>query len=166
MKNDRRRDRKVSTLIRPRHLIPIAVTIGLISLLFYLRSDRRAIRIMVDHGVDAIESEDRSLLFALVSQSYHDDLGYDRSDVLGIAQDFLDAFDEINVTVESMTIALEGRQATVEVQFKVVVSYEGQRGYLAGAPQTAETIRLGLAREKQGWRVVRADYPRIPRGRT
>ncbi len=165
MQSDPWRDRKPTEFFRRQYLIPGVVTIGLVGMLMYVRSDRRAIGIMVDRSIDAIESEDRALLSALISESYRDDFGYGRSDVLAIAQDFFDAFDDINVTVESEKIEIDGRHATMDVQFKVVVSYEGQRGYIAGAPQQAETIRLNLAREPPGWQVVRADHPRLHRGR-
>ncbi len=151
-KNGLRQARRFITFRR----ILLFVVLTAVLIWFFNWRRNLGVQTVINGTVEGFESGDPVMATAYLSDQYHDEYGYTRSDIVDIVKELLRELEAINITIENREIEFRGPEASVDIRFKVVATYGPQRGYLAGSPQEAASVRIDLVRESEGWRVVKA----------
>ena len=122
-----------------------------------ISSEERAVKAVINKSIAFVEENDASGAVSYVSDRYKDKYGYSRQDLADIARETFETIKEINVSVEDTQITFSDNQAEVVLIFKVVGSYQQQRGYVLGDFNHPIKARIHFQLESEGWRIIRID---------
>jgi hypothetical protein len=116
------------------------------------------IRTLIAAAEESAEARDASALKELVADDYLDSSGRDAADLRGYLHAWLVAHPSVRLLTRVDSIELEGTQ---QARVALTVGMLGREAESDSAWDLAGDVwrfDLGLARESEGWRLVRADW--------
>ncbi len=128
--------------------------IALILIWYIIQYDRIQIKEALGTAIEGVETAQTDLILTAIAETYHDPLGYTRSDLRDIAGEAFEKLQDIRVRILDEEIQIDGDGAEMRIQFRVVASFETMRGWVLGTPQDPAEITVVFQKEKSGWKIT------------
>jgi hypothetical protein len=103
----------------------------------------------------AAERADAATFVSFLSSDFSDFVHEDRASLETTLREGFGRIDRLNVTLRSIDVVVEGGEASARFD-AVVVAIRGEERYVVlGTPFEGEKLEAALAREPDGWKIVR-----------
>ena len=132
----------------------IGLIITLVSVHYIIQYDRIRIKETLGTAIDGVESARTDLILKAIAERYQDPLGYTRTDLRDIARKAFTKLQDIRVRILDQKIQVNGDQAEMKLQFRVVASFETMRGWVLGTPQEPAQVTILFKKEESGWKIT------------
>ncbi|MBN2053911.1 hypothetical protein JW905_03250 [bacterium] len=133
----------------------VAVVVLLILAVFLVRHyHNHDIKTVIRQIEDLLEAENLSGCMAYIAVDYSDSHDHDRADLEFIGADFFRTVEGLNLTIVNLDIERRDNYATVTMQFKLVGTFKGYRGYLLGGIADVSRAELRMVNRDGRWHIL------------
>lgn len=123
-------------------------------------SEEARVKAVLSAAARAVETGDVLRLGEALAPDYSDDRGLDKASLVGAARGLRERYAELAIELRGLTVTIDsdGQKA------QAVLEVRSLGRPFEGSPQTeifADRCRLSLRKDAGGWRVVRAETPKL-----
>lgn len=136
--------------------ILLLIAIGVLIFILY-PSDKKQIKKVLNRCERAIIKEDIGELMENISYSYRDDHGNNYLLIKRRAQIFFDRFNDIGVEKIFKDMTIDGDNAEVLMDARVMANNGGERVYVIGDEIDYKEVRVYLEKIRYRWRINKVD---------
>ena len=110
---------------------------------------------VISKAIQYTAKENIQGLMGLISPDFKTEDGMGYKDVSELLTQIFKEFDDIKVIVDKQEekIVEKHKYVTVIIYFKVIASFNGRRGYVAGGPTNTEQMNIDFINENSRWSV-------------
>ncbi len=152
--------------LRESYKFYIWVTIGAVVISFaflWLRNilggEEERVRKFILQGKHAIESKDILTCANMVSQSYQDRYGNDRSSLIYAAKEFFVYYSRVFVNIERMDIKLDERKTQADLEIVALMIGQTQQNSMEKILEGEKgKARIKLIKEKNKWKLAEIGF--------
>ncbi len=120
-------------------------------------SDESRIKKLFKDGSEAIEREDVDTVMSKVSFNYHDDSGKTYLSVRESMQSVFRLMGDIKITRENLSIKVNNKAATADVDVRIIATVSNNTGYIVGDLQKPVHLKFTLEKERMKWLVTKLE---------
>jgi hypothetical protein len=135
-----------------RWLVVVVVVVGGAAtwwVLAHRRSDRALIDELIAKAEHGVETKSVDEIMGCVAEDYHDELGFNRTDIWRLAQHWIRTPDEADVVVEDYSVDIQPPRATGQLAVNVMMTRDGRQ-----MPPLPLELTVRFEKERRGWRRV------------
>jgi hypothetical protein len=139
-------------------IIFLFILISLPLIIYFIwPSDESRIRKLFKEGSAAVEEEDVETVMSKVSYNYRDEYGLTYLYIKEMMQRVFQQMDDIKVEYENLSIEIEEKQATVEMDVLVLATFGNNTGYVLGDLSNPAHLKFTLDKERTKWLVTKTE---------
>jgi len=123
-------------------------------------SEEARVKAVLFGAARAVETGDVLRLGEALAPDYGDDRGLDKASLVAAARGLRERYAELSIELRGLTVTIDPDSQKARAAFVV----RSLARPFEGSPQTeifADRCRLSLRKDAAGWRVVRAESPRL-----
>jgi heme exporter protein D len=152
--------------LRENYKFYIWVTIGaaVIGIAFFwlqniLAGEEARVRKFILQGKHAVESKDILTCTNMISQSYHDRYGNDRSSLIYAAKEFFAYYSKVFINIERMDIKLDDRKTQADLEIVALMIGQTQQNSMEKILE-GEKGKAGikLIKEENKWKLAEVEF--------
>lgn len=147
----------MKTVIKAILLGGIFLVLSFILINYVFVSDEKRIAKAIDKGEKAIEAKDLEGCMKRLSYNYSDEYGLSYIQVKNFLERFLKEFQEIEIEKEVTNIEVKDDNAKASMSLRVIVTLQGQKGYLIGSSESPENIKMNFEKVRTKWLLNRVE---------
>jgi len=140
----------------------ILLVLSVILIKFVFVSDEKRILKVIEGGEKAIEAEDLDGCMKRLSYNYADEYGLNYLQVKNFLEHFFKEFEGIEIEKDVLGIEVKEKEAQASMKIRVIVTLQGQKGYLIGSPERPEGIKMNFEKIRTKWLLNRVEWPERP----
>jgi hypothetical protein len=99
---------------------------------YLITTDAEKIDSIIIECKKGIEAENSNVAIKYVSDQYTDNYGLSKEKLKEIAENVFSKFEDFKVIIEKKELQIDKDKATLEISFRIMVTYNGQRTFLFG----------------------------------
>jgi len=135
-----------------------AVLLGSVAWERYLSPEARVARAL-EAAASSAEAAEVETFLSFFASDYTDFMHADRAAFEAMVREGFGRLDRMNVTLDSIEVEAEGREARATFGALVVALRGEERYVVLGAPFEPERLKAHLRREPGGWKIHRVEVP-------
>jgi hypothetical protein len=143
---------------KKKSLLILHIFFALVFLTYLLwPTDESRIKKLFKEGAEAIEREDLDAVMSKVSFNYRDDYGMTFFSMKESMQSVFKRLSDIKIARENLTIKINDKTATGDLDVRIVATVENKSGYVMGDLRKPVHLRFTLEKEKLKWLVTKTE---------
>jgi hypothetical protein len=120
-------------------------------------TDESRIKKVFKEGAEAIEREDLDAVMSKVSFNYRDDYGLTFLSMKESMQSVFKRMSDIKVTRENLTIKINDKTATGDLDVRIIATVGNNTGYVMGDLRKPAHLKFTLEKEKMKWLITKTE---------
>jgi len=143
---------------KKKSLLIFHIVFALVFLAYLLwPTDESRIKKLFKEGAEAIEREDLDAVMSKVSFNYRDDYGMTFFSMKESMQSVFKRLSDIKIARENLTIKINDKTATGDLDVRVKATVGNNTGYVMGDPKKPVHLRFTLEKGKMKWLVTKTE---------
>ncbi len=137
----------------------VVVSIAFFWLQNILAGEEGRVRKFILRGKHACESKDIFACANMISQSYHDKYGNDRSTLIYAAKEFFNYYSKVFINIERMDIKLDGTKTLADIKIVALMIGQTQQNSMEKILEGEKGRgRIKLIKEENKWKLAEVEF--------